>query len=281
MTLLHFFLKASIPAVLAFSVMDFARAHEPAHPLLPDPKNTCVTLKFRTKTDNAARADVDAVVSMMNRNPATRRAIRLFESGGGSICVVNLGDWDKQAFYINTLRAIVIDKSSSEGCRVSQTAHEVQHGLQQIFGIIAPYPNLTSAAQEDLILSVEADASAVQVWQSWILASPRHTAEPYEGARQCLEDMAGKDPDTVPLYLLRALNDLDSMQSQPGSDQAAPLRVLRDRIRADRGFTGRYIWPIVFLYTGLDDTSFREDLTLEDAGIDLSVIARIHAFPAP
>jgi hypothetical protein len=245
---------------------------------ITDARNQCVSMADPSVANPATRAKVEHVLSILERTPFTARGVESMRAQEAAVCFVDFakeisGDMTVAALRTATFNAIVVNDGPTvaEGCVVSAMIHESHHATQSVYGY-EPIRDLTKAAQEDMVMGIEADAHAVQITGSWLLA---RADQPYAAAEDCNKTTLSAD---IP-HFARALHAFEAaIAADTGALEsgAATGAAYRSSL-TDYDLFQRYSWGISDMYNcEYNPECFRERHTLEGVGVDMTVLAAIH-----
>ncbi len=246
-------------------------------PDLTNPEGQCVTAaQLGQAPTSYIQEKVQRLTGILARDEVGADLVQALHDNDTAVCFAPMDDYTEAKHYPDS-DVIVLNQMAREGCLISAFAHESHHAAQDVMGITAPIKDLEQwDNQEKLILAVERDAATIQTMVSWRLAQPEYTAEPYEGALDCLNNrFAVASP-----YFAQAANALDNIQASHPEwiDNGQAARHVYEVFATNRTHWVHNSMPFRELYTceGSQDTCYRGRYTLDDVGIDLDVLGTIH-----
>lgn len=265
-----------LPVITTPSQMDDFYAHVNSVSFISDGEAQCVHASLTTMNENAEHtARLQEIYNILSEGGRITRAIsETFRNSGSAFCFVDL-----KADYPNITAAamhfpfhgmIIIDSEESEGCQVSHAIHEMQHRIQFMNGLPAPYPDLVVEDQQELIVSTELDAHTMQIVGGVELAQ-----NGYDGALNCLlED----EHDEVNFYMYEASALASTLVAeQPsGMENGHIAAQIHDYLEGVETLVNRYKMSASFLYDMFDPNSFTQIHSLGDVGLDLDDLGTIH-----
>ena len=152
-------------------------------------RDACIPLQNINDVDNAASEKAMALLDIWSRTDMTMRLLNEAYAGNAVVCFLPLteesGEKKQQAGYNYYADVIELDENLSEGCQTSMGIQELHHRAQAQRGF-EDRPNLTPWDRYKFVRAFEADAHAVQILGSYLLAQPDYSYAPYEGASECI-----------------------------------------------------------------------------------------------
>jgi len=251
---------------------------------ISSPEDQCVAARFLEESLNQNFAQkAEALFSIFELTKITRNLKDDFITSDGALCFV---DFEEEygnstaalnfAMYSPQYVLIIINDNENvdEGCQVSAMAHEFQHNTQALHGLTFPVRDLTIHDQDDLVVTMEADAHAIQLTASAMLAE-----KGYGGAKACNDDLFAKE---MPRFAeaTAVLNDVLENDASALHDGRAASDVYQSFINNKRlfmtyGDNARMMYDCFSFPTHC----YRQHHSLDDLNIDLSVLRNIH-FPS-
>ncbi|MDD3019971.1 MAG: hypothetical protein PHX61_03200 [Alphaproteobacteria bacterium] len=246
---------------------------------LKDPRTQCVSIRH---PESSGTPDIQNkaknIFAIMQKTPMSAELLHGFSEVNGALCFVEPKSESgasnlNYAMNFTEYDTIIINDSpkADMGCVIAASVHEMQHTAQKYAGFASPMRELEVSSQENLVLTIEADAHTVQIIGSEMLSRAG-----YKDAKACNENKFAPD---MP-HMKDALDTLENtLKSDPNAlaNGNAATKVYNQLVHHN-GLIERYGLAVRFYYDCFSYPAecFRGNKTLGQLGLNLSDLSKIH-----
>lgn len=246
---------------------------------ISSPEDQCAPMHMVTDAESPyQREKALRLQEVMGQTDLTAASLDGFAANGGGICFVDFSEYGNGGMKLNFAvhfphyNIVLINDMPDidEGCQVAAAIHETHHGAQKYAGVEAPVRDLTIDDQENLIVTIEADAHTMQIVGGEILAQAG-----YAGAQECNRNYFAS---SLP-HFQNAVDALDAVvaEDEEALENGAAATAVYNSFATDWELVRRYSGGFRFMYDcdSYPDQCFRQRYTLDDLGIDLGNLSTI------
>ena len=264
------------------TAQDIQQWYDDIRPLsfVRSPEEQCVpTGNLEASRNPEQQERAERILEVMNKTPLTNQIADNFIQNSGALCFVdlkaeqegNIGDVITAMHFAHYNTIIINERDDiGEGCQILASIHEMHHATQAYRNITYPIMNLTFAEQQNLGVTLEADAFAVQIIGSEALANAGYT-----GAKECNSDLAIELEQEHITAGLEALEN--STEHGHSSDDGHTITNVYNSIASSPKLFELYGGKAAMFYDcNRFSNCMSQTYTLDDVGIDLNSLATIH-----